>query len=192
MGGTGPEVGFTLAVTADGPDRPHPTGDDRVVARRLAPGVTLVVSTLGPGGRPVPVRRSRCRAWGLSPAAALARAELTTAGLAAERRLWRLHNGCWLTLLRAGPFTTGLVADLRRRVPEGGGHGLLAAPDPGTLAVVSGPRTLDRAQLHRAVELLGGLADAGHGTIRSLIQFHPAGEFAIFGTGRNRPDHLLP
>lgn len=193
MGAAHPDLGFRLVVAPGGPgDRAEP-GDHAVVARSLAPGVTLELVTLAAdGARLEPVGPGRCRRWGLSPASALARAERATAGLAAERHLWRLDGGCWLTLLRAGPFTGGLVADLARRVPDGDGHGLLAAPDPGTVAVVSARRALDRGDLERASALLGGLVERGSGTIRSLIQFHPAGEFAIFGTGRNRPDHLLP
>lgn len=192
MGGAHPHLGFRLVVAPGGPGRRAEPGHDAVVARSLAPGLALEVVTLAANGRLEPVGPGRCRRWGLSPASALAQAEAATAGLATERHLWRLDGGCWLTLLRAGPFTTGLVADLARRVPDGDGHGLLAAPDPGTVAVVSAPRALDRAALERATGLLGGLVERGSGTIRSLIQFHPAGEFAIFGTGRNRPDHLLP
>lgn len=192
MGGAHPDLGFRLTVRAGGrPDR-HAGFDDPVVARSLTPDVTLDVVTVTAGGRLEPVRRSRCWRWGLSPGAALARAEAATAGLAPDRHRWRLDNGCWLTLLRAGPFTGGLVIELARRVPYGAGHGLLAVPDPGTLAVVSGPRALDRAQLQRAAELLDGLNRHGRATIRSLIQFHPAGEFAIFGSGQNRLDHHLP
>ena len=193
MGGARPDLGFRLAVGAGGPNNGDERGDDPVVARPLGPGVRLEVVTLTEDGRRLePVGAGRCRRWRISPASALARAEAATAGLAAERHLWRLDDGCWLTLLRAGPFTGGLAADLARRVPDGDGHGLLAAPDPGTVAVVSASRALDRAALERASDLLGGLVERGSGTIRSLIQFHPAGEFAIFGTGRNRPDHLLP
>lgn len=166
-------------------------GRDPVVIQPLGPGLAVAVTVLTVDGRAEPVRLSRCRRWGLEPASALAGARAATTALAAERHLWRLGHGCWLTLLRAGPFTTGLVTDLTHRVPDGDGHGLLTAPDPGTLAVVSSPRALDRARLDRAVALLGGLAGLGPGTIRGLIQFHPAGEFAIFGRDRNRPDQQL-
>jgi len=193
VGGAHPDLGFRLAVVGGPPSRgAERDGDDPVVVRPLGPGLVLAVSALRAGGRADPVRPSVCRRWGVLPAAVLDRAEAATAALVADRRLWRLGDRCWLTLLRAGPFTTGLVIDLARRVPDGDGHGLLAAPDPGTLAVVSSPHPLGPGDAGRAVEVLGGLARLGPGTIRSLIQFHPAGEFAIFGTGRKRPDHLLP
>ncbi|MDH4077978.1 MAG: hypothetical protein OEW29_18785 [Acidimicrobiia bacterium] len=192
MGRHHPELGFRLNVAAPRPGSRPGWDDDPLVVRPLGPGLSLVVTALTAQGRADPVRRSRCRHWGLAPEAALARAEMATAALVAPPRLWRLGERCWLTLLRAGPFTTGLVIDLARRVPDGGSHGLLVAPDPGTLAVVSCPRPLDRAEADRARELLWGLAGVGPGTIRSLIQFHPAGEFAIFGEGRNRPEQQLP
>ncbi len=192
MGCAHPELGFRLVVVTSDPNRGRRPVLDPVVTRPLGPGLHLEVTTVGAGGRLEPVRHSRCRLWGLGPAAALARARDTTLGLAADRHLWRLGQRCWLALLRAGPFTGGLVTDLARRVPDGDGHGFVTAPDPGTLAVVSGPQALDRAELDRAVELLIGVAGLGPGTIRWLIQFHPAGEFAIFGRGRHRPDHHLP
>lgn len=187
------DLGFQLATGTNRSITGTRCGDrDPVVTRPLGAGLAVAVTALTADGRAEPVRLSRCRRWGLDPASALARAGAATTALAAERRLWRLGNGCWLTLLRAGPFTTGLVIDLAHRVPDGHGHGLLAAPDPRTLAVISSPRALDRARIDRAVALLGGLAGLGPGTIRGLIQFHPAGEFAIFGGDRNRPDHQLP
>lgn len=192
MGGTHPDLGFRLVVVGARPSRRPEPGDDPVLSRPLGPGLAMAVAALTSRDRVVPVRRSGCRRWALAPAAALARAEAATIALGAERHLWRLGDGCWLTLLRAGPFTSGLVIDLAHRVPAGDGHGLLAVPDPGTLAVVSSPHPLGRAAADRAAELLGGLAGLGPGTIRSLIQFHPAGEFAIFGRGRNRPECQLP
>ncbi|MEZ5408921.1 MAG: hypothetical protein R2761_12900 [Acidimicrobiales bacterium] len=183
-----PELGFRLTTAGSRPHSGPSTHEDPVVLRPLGPGVALAVAVLTARGRADPVRRSRCRRWGLAPDEALAAAEAATTALVARPRLWRLRDGCWLTLLQAGPLTTGLVIDLARRVPDGGGHGLLAAPDPGTLAVVSSPRPLDRNQADRARDLLEALTGIGSGTIRSLIQFHPAGEFAIFGKGRNRPE----
>lgn len=188
-----PDLGFQLVTGTNRSTTRTRCGDrDPVVTWPLGSGLALAVTALTADGRAEPVRLSRCRRWGLDPPSALARAGAATTALAAERHLWRVGNGCWLTLLRAGPFTTGLVIDLAHRVPEGDGHGLLAAPDPGTLAVVSYRRALDGARLDRAVAVLGGLAGLGPGTIPGLIQFHPAGEFAIFGRGRNRPDHQLP
>lgn len=187
-----PDLGFQLTIgTNRSITGTRCGGRDPVVTRPLGSGLAVAVTVVTVGGRAEPVRLSRCRRWGLEPASALARAGAATTALAAQRHLWRLDNGCWLTLLRAGPFTTGLLADLAHRVPDGDGHGLLAAPDPGTLAVVSSPRALDPARLDRAVALLEGLAGLGPGTIRGLIQFHPAGEFAIFGRDRNRPDQQL-
>lgn len=188
-----PDLGFQLATATSRPAAGTVCGGrDPVVARPLGSGLALVVTALTVGGRAEPVRPSRCRRWGLDPATALARAGATIGALAAERDLWRVGRGCWLTLLRAGPFTAGLVIDLAHRVPDGHGHGLLVAPDPGTLAVISRSRALDQAELDRAVELLGGLAGLGAGTIRELIEFHPTGEFAIFGRDRNRPGYQLP
>ncbi len=188
-----PDLGFQLVTGTSRPTANTGCGSrDTAVTRPLGPGLALVVMALTADGRTEAVGPGRCRRWGLDPASALARAGAATTALAAGRHLWRLDDGCWLSLLRAGPFTSGLMIDLAHRVPHGDSHGLLAAPDPGTLAVVSSPRALDQARLDRAVELLDGLAALGPGTIRSLIQFHPAGEFAIFGRDRNRPDHQLP
>jgi hypothetical protein len=177
-------------------DQAAPGPGRRALTRRLGAGVALqVIVDLGPSVLEPP--GWLCHQWGQPTGRIMARAVANTLASPVTRLdhptpVPLAGPKAQLTLLSGGAFTTGRVVDLGRLIPNSlVGRGLMATTSSNTLAVLTSRSEWANRDLRQAARWLNTVVVGAGDTLTSLILFHRAGEFAIFGSNGTRRDDLL-